>query len=131
MSGAPAGLAPPIGAGRRRPVRVVGISGSLRRGSLNTALLRAAVADAPDWVELEIVSIGDLPLYNADLEPDLPAAVVRPRAAVAAADAILLATPEYNYSIPGTLKNAVDWISRPRRDATVDGKPVAMMGAGG
>jgi NAD(P)H-dependent FMN reductase len=119
------------GSSTERSVRILGLSGSLRRSSLNSALLRAAAEVAPPGVDLDIGSIADLPLYNADLEADPPEAVRRFRAAVGAADALLLATPEYNYSIPGGLKNALDWVSRPRRGPLVLDKPVGLVGAGG
>ena len=123
-------------AGRRHApngtlVRILGLSGSLRRGSSNSALLQAAASLAPAGVEVFIGSIRDLPLYDPDLELDPPAAVRAFKAAAEAADAFLLATPEYNHSVPGTLKNAVDWLSRPRLGPLLAGKPVAMMGSGG
>lgn len=110
----------------------VGISGSLRKGSYNTLLLHAAMEVLPEGVTMQIVSIGDLPLYNADL--DLPAATERPgavnafRDALAAADGLVIVSPEYNYSIPGGLKNAIDWASR-GTDSPLLRKPVALMGA--
>lgn len=112
-------------------VVLAGIAGSLRRGSFNAALLREAQALAPADVRLDIVDLGELPLYNRDLEDD---GVLGPaeefRRALAAADGLVVATPEYNYSIPGVLKNAIDWASRPP-DSPLDGKPMAIMGAGG
>ncbi len=112
-----------------RPLRVVGISGSLRAGSYNSAALRAAVALAPEGMTIEIAGIGDLPLYNDDVRAaGYPAQVQRLRDQLAAADAILFVTPEYNYSIPGVLKNAIDWASRPPSQP-FDNKPVAIMGA--
>lgn len=113
------------------PIRVVGISGSLRAGSYNSAALRAAVALAPDGMTIETAAIGDLPLYNDDVRAaGYPAAVQRFRDQLSAADAILFVTPEYNYSIPGVLKNAIDWASRPPSQP-FDNKPVAIMGASG
>ncbi|KAA2244002.1 NADPH-dependent FMN reductase [Salinarimonas soli] len=113
------------------PIRVAGISGSLRRGSLNSAALRAAQALAPEGMTIEIAEIGDMPHYNEDLRAGgYPAPVERFRAQLAAADAILFVTPEYNYSIPGVLKNAIDWGSRPPEQPFND-KPVAIMGASG
>ena len=112
-------------------VRILGISGSLRRGSHNTSLLRAAATVLPPGVELEIFDgLRDLPPYDPDLdrEPAHPA-VARLRAAIAAADGVLIATPEYNGSIPGVLKNALDWASRPFPDSALRGKPVAVIGA--
>ena len=112
-------------------VVLAGIAGSLRRGSFNAALLREAQALAPADVRLGIVDLAELPLYNRDLEDDgLLAPVEEFRRALAAADGLVVATPEYNYSIPGVLKNAIDWASRPP-DSPLDGKPMAIMGAGG
>jgi chromate reductase len=111
------------------PIRVVGVSGSLRKASFNTAALRAAVELAPDGMTIETAEIGDLPLYNDDVRlVGYPAPVQRFREALSAADAILLVTPEYNYSIPGVLKNAIDWASRPPSQP-FEKKPVAIMGA--
>jgi chromate reductase len=111
-------------------MRVLGISGSLRDGSFNTSLLRAAVEAAPDGVELELwEGLGDLPLYDADLEQDVPESAQRLREDWAAADAILFSTPEYNGSVPGGLKNAVDWASRPRLEGVLRNKTVAVVGA--
>lgn len=114
-----------------RPIRVVGISGSLRAGSYNTAALKAAIALAPEGMTIEIAEIGDLPLYNDDVRvAGYPPQVQRFRDQLAGADAILFVTPEYNYSIPGVLKNAIDWASRPPSQP-FDNKPVAIMGASG
>jgi chromate reductase, NAD(P)H dehydrogenase (quinone) len=111
--------------------RVLAISGSLRKGSFNTALLRAAVELAPPSLTIEVAEIRDLQLYDADVEhAGLPPAVVALRERVAAADALLLATPEYNYSLSGALKNAIDWISRPPQQP-FDGKPLGIVGASG
>jgi chromate reductase len=113
------------------PLRVVGIAGSLRAGSFNKAALRAAVELAPEGVTVEIAEIGDLPLYNDDVRTEgYPPSVQRLRDQLAAADAILFVTPEYNYSVSGVLKNAIDWASRPPNQP-FDGKPVAIMGASG
>jgi chromate reductase, NAD(P)H dehydrogenase (quinone) len=110
-------------------IRIAGISGSLRQGSYNTAALKAAIALALEGMVIEPVSIGDLPLYDEDLrQAGYPPAVEALRAALAAADAILIVTPEYNYSVPGVLKNAIDWASRPPNQPFED-KPVAIMGA--
>lgn len=110
-------------------LRVVGISGSLRKGSYNSSLLRAAKRLAPKGMEIQEVSIAELPLYNEDLrEMGYPPEVLALREAIAAADAVLLVTPEYNYSISGVLKNAIDWISRPPNPPFVD-KPVAIQSA--
>ncbi len=106
------------------------ISGSLRAGSYNTALARAAVDLAPDGVEVELFEgLGELPLFDADLDGDEHEAVRHLRERIDAADAVLFVTPEYNGSIPGVLKNAVDWASRPREDAALRGKTVAVAGA--
>ena len=110
--------------------RVIGISGSLRRGSYNTQLLRVAAEVAPEGVIVELADISDLPLYNADIERQgLPPTVQRLRDHIAEADGVLFATPEYNYSITGALKNAIDWASR--RPSPLDEKPAAIMGTGG
>lgn len=112
-------------------MRVLGISGSLRAGSYNTALLRAAERLLPAGAELEILGgLRDVPAYveDDDTEP-APAAVARLRAAIAAADALLVATPEYNGSVPGWLKNVIDWASRPRGASVLRFKPVAVIGA--
>jgi chromate reductase len=112
-------------------VRVLGISGSLRTGSHNTALLRAAQRLAPEGTQLELYEELELiPPYNEDRDGDAaPAAATRLRELVAGADAVLFATPEYNGSTPGQLKNALDWLSRPRGDAAIFGKTVAVIGA--
>jgi len=111
-------------------MRILAVSGSLRESSYNTSLLRAALEAAPDGVELELWDgIGELPLYDESLEADAPDSVHRLRKDWAAADAILLATPEYNGSVPGGLKNAIDWASRPRLEAVLRNKPVAVVGA--
>ena len=113
-----------------RPIRVVGISGSLRAGSYNTAALRAAIALAPEGMTIETAEIGDLPLYNDDVRvAGYPPAVQRLRDQLSAADAILFVTPEYNYSIPGVLKNAIDWASRPFPENVLRYKPTAVVGA--
>ena len=112
-------------------VLLAGIAGSLRRGSFNAALLREAQDLAPSDTRINIVDLAPLPLYNRDLEDDgIPPPVAEFRQALAAADGLVVATPEYNYSIPGVLKNAIDWASRPP-DSPLDGKPMAIMGAGG
>ena len=114
-------------------VRLIGFSGSLRRGSYNSALLRAAAALMPADSRLEIASIAAIPLYNADDEAahGVPAAVSQLKEAIVAADGLLLVTPEYNNSIPGVAKNAVDWLSRPSSDIAkvFRGRPVAIAGA--
>jgi chromate reductase len=113
-------------------MRILAVSGSLREDSFNTSLLRAAVEAAPEGVELELwEGLGELPLYDEDLDDDadVPESVRRLREDWAAADAILFATPEYNGSVPGGLKNAVDWASRPRLEGALRSKPVAVVGA--
>lgn len=111
-------------------LRDVGLSGSLRKASFNTGLLRAAQELAPNDMSIEIASIAELPIYNEDLRMDIdfPDAVLKLRASITEADAVLIATPEYNYSVPGALKNALDWVSRGNTQP-FDGKAVAIMGA--
>jgi NAD(P)H-dependent FMN reductase len=112
---------------------LVGFSGSLRKGSFNAALLRAAGAMMPAGSQLETMSIAAFPLYNGDDEAahGIPAEVAALKEAIAAADGLLIATPEYNNSIPGVTKNALDWLTRPPDDIprVFAGKPVAVMGA--
>ncbi|MEU4641444.1 NAD(P)H-dependent oxidoreductase [Micromonospora sp. NPDC023814] len=110
-------------------VRLLGISGSLRARSYNTALLHAARAVAPEGVALEIADIGEVPLFNDDLLPDPPGAVARLRAQVVAADGLLLAAPEYNGGVTGVLKNALDWLSVPPTASALRRKHVALVGA--
>jgi len=114
-------------------VKLTGVAGSLRRHSFNRGLLNAATGLLPDGVTLEIVPIAEIPLYNADDEAadGIPPAVAKLKEAIAAADGLLLATPEYNNGIPGVFKNAIDWASRPPADIgrVFGGKPVALMGA--
>ena len=112
-------------------MKILAVSGSKRADSYNTRLLRAAAEVAPDGVELELwEGIGEVPIYDQDLEDaDLPVSVRRLREAWAAADAILFATPEYNGSVPGGLKNAIDWASRPKFAAALTNKTVAVVGA--
>ena len=105
-------------------------AGSLRAGSYNRALLRAAVEVGPDEMGIEIVDISGIPLYDADLETErLPESVAAFKRAIAAADGLLIATPEYNHGVPGVTKNAIDWASRPPRESPLNGKPVGIMGA--
>jgi len=110
-------------------LRVLGISGSLRRGSYNTAALRAAQELAPPGMTIETFDLAPIPLYNDDVrQQGFPPPVEQLRARIKAADALLIVTPEYNYSVPGVLKNAIDWASRPP-EQPFDGKPIAIMGA--
>ncbi len=109
--------------------KVLGIAGSLRKGSFNKAILRAAVELAPEDVSIEVLDLAGIPPFNQDLDQQPPDSVKDLKAKVRAADAILIATPEYNYSVPGVLKNAIDWGSRPYGDNAWDDKPVAIMGA--
>ncbi len=114
-------------------MRILAVSGSLRAGSHNTDLLRAAMEAAPETVEVELFDpaiIRDLPIYDQDLEDgEVPASVTQLREQWHAADAILFATPEYNGSVPGGLKNAIDWASRPKFEAALTNKTVAVVGA--
>src|SRR4051812_15767542 len=113
--------------------RILGISGSLRRASFNTALLRASLELMPQGAELIIETIKGVPLYDGDVEAEqgIPPRVLELKKAIREADGLLLATPEYNNSIPGPLKNAIDWLSRPTSDIKpiFGGRPVAVMGA--
>jgi chromate reductase len=110
---------------------LVGFTGSLRKQSYNQAALRAARQQLPPGTELEILSLGDLPLYNQDLERDEPEAVRIFKEKIRRADGLLIVTPEYNFSIPGVLKNAIDWASRPAGKSVLTEKPTAIMGVGG
>lgn len=112
---------------------LIGLPGSLRSGSFNAALLRAAATLLPEGSKLEVGTIRGIPLYDADVEAaaGIPSAVALLKEAIAAADGLLLATPEYNHSIPGVFKNALDWLTRPPADVArvFGGKPVAVIGA--
>ena len=110
-------------------LRILGIAGSLRRESYNRAALRAAIELAPDDASVESFELDGIPGFNQDDERNPPPQVVALKQRVRAADAVLIVTPEYNYSIPGVLKNAIDWGSRPFGDSAWTGKPVAIMGA--
>jgi chromate reductase, NAD(P)H dehydrogenase (quinone) len=109
--------------------RILGISGSLRQKSYNTAVLRAVVDLAPEGVTIETFELAGIPAFNQDEERNPPAKVVELKRRVREADGIIFVTPEYNYSVPGVLKNAIDWGSRPYGDNAWDGKPAAIMGA--
>ena len=112
-------------------IKVLGISGSLRAGSFNSGLLRAAASVLPPNMEMTTFPLHDIPLFNADVEAQgNPAPVTALQQAIGEADGLLFAVPEYNYSITGVLKNAFDWASR-GRPSTLDGKPAAIMGVGG
>ncbi|MGB9915301.1 MAG: NADPH-dependent FMN reductase [Candidatus Bathyarchaeales archaeon] len=112
-----------------KPIKILGVVGSLRNGSYNKALIRAAMALKPEDTVIEIFDIGGIPPFNQDLEKNPPEIVKKFKATIKAADALLIATPEYNYSVPGVLKNAIDWASRPYGDNAFAGKPVAIMSA--
>lgn len=111
-------------------LKIAGISGSLRHHSYNTASLHALGELAPDGVELDVMRLHDLPLFDQDVEEQgWPAPVQALRDRIAPADGLIIATPEYNYSIPGVLKNAIDWLSRPEGNSPIFNKPVAIIGA--
>ena len=112
-------------------VKMLGFAGSLRRQSYNRAALRAAVKLVPSGITLNTFDLEGIPPFNQDHERDPPHAVQEFKAAISRADAILIVTPEYNYSVPGVLKNAIDWGSRPYGESAWDGKPVGIMGASG
>lgn len=112
-----------------KTIRILGIAGSLRRGSYNRAALRIAQKLVPDNTVLEIFELDRIPPFSEDLEKQMPESVSRLKEKISSADAVLFVTPEYNYSIPGILKNAIDWASRPYGDNSWDSKPVAVMGA--
>jgi len=110
-------------------LKILGFAGSLRAGSYNKCLLRAAGEMLPNVAILEIFDLADIPPFNQDIEMDMPSKVKEFKSKIREGDAILIATPEYNYSVPGVLKNAIDWASRPYGDNSFDGKPVAIMSA--
>ncbi len=110
-------------------IKILGFAGSVRKGSFNRALLRAAVELCPKEAEIETFDLEGIPPFNQDLEGSPHPLVKEFKAKIKAADALLIVTPEYNYSIPGVLKNAIDSASRPYGDSAFAGKPVAMMGA--
>lgn len=112
-----------------KPFSILGFAGSLRARSFNRAALRAAQKLVPQGVTLEIADIEGLPGFNEDQEQNPPARVVELKKRIRAADAVLFATPEYNYSVPGVLKNVIDWTSRPYGDSAWTGKPAAILGA--
>ena len=110
-------------------IRILGISGSARRRSYNTALLEAAKELLPEGAALEVYDVSVLPLYNQDIEVEIPAPVMRFKEEIRRAEAVLFATPEHNYSITAVLKNAIEWGNRPVEDNSWDGKPAAIMSA--
>jgi chromate reductase len=112
-----------------KPINILGIAGSLRHQSYNRAALRAAMQLTPEGVTLDIFELDGIPVFSEDGEKNPPARVVELKRRSRASDALLFATPEYNYSIPGVLKNAIDWASRPYGDSAWSGKPAAIMGA--
>jgi chromate reductase, NAD(P)H dehydrogenase (quinone) len=119
-----------VGTASTETIRILGFAGSLREGSYNRALLRAAQELTPRGMVMEIFDLASVPLYNADVEArGDPEGVAAFKAAIRGADALLIACPEYNHGVPGVLKNAIDWASRPPRDAVLNRKPVALMGA--
>jgi chromate reductase len=110
-------------------ITILGFAGSLRKGSYNKALLRAALELLPGDAVLEIFDLEGIPPYNQDLDDNMPGKVQEFKQKIRVADAILIATPEYNYSVSGVLKNAIDWASRPPGNNSWDGKPIAIMSA--
>jgi chromate reductase len=110
-------------------ISILGFAGSLRKGSYNRALLRAAGELVPDSASLETFELDGIPPFNADFESSSPEKVKEFKKRIKTADAILIVTPEYNYSVPGVLKNAIDWASRPYGDNALEGKPAAIMSA--
>jgi chromate reductase len=112
-----------------KTVFILGFAGSLRKNSYNKALLRTAAELVPEDVELEPFDLQGIPPFNQDMEETPPEKVREFKRKIRAADALLIATPEYNYSVPGVLKNAIDWASRPYGDNVFEGKPVALMSA--
>jgi chromate reductase len=112
-----------------KQVTILGFAGSLRKGSYNKALLSAGMELLPEDAKLEIFDLEGIPTYNMDLENRMPEKVKEFKAKIRASDALLIATPEHNHSIPGVLKNAMDWASRPYGDNSFAGKPVAIMSA--
>jgi chromate reductase len=110
-------------------VRILGIAGSLRRGSYNQAALRAAKLLVPENCEIDIFQLDRIPMFNEDHEESPPSSVVELKKRIRSADAVLIVTPEYNYSVPGILKSAIDWTSRPRGDSAWSGKSAAITGA--
>ena len=111
------------------PIRILGIAGSLRRDSYNRSVLRAATQLTPEDARIDVFELDEIPIFNQDRERDPPEVVAAFKRRIRASDAVLFVTPEYNYSVPGVLKNAIDWASRPYGDSAWNGKPAAIMGA--
>jgi chromate reductase len=111
------------------PIRILGIAGSLRRESYNRAALRVAATLVPEGAAIDAFELDGIPLFNQDEDQNPPSTVLELKRRIREADAILFVTPEYNYSVPGVLKNAIDWASRPYGDNAWNGKPAAIMGA--
>ena len=114
-----------------KPMLILGFAGSLRKDSCNKALLRAASELMPEGAELDIFDLEGIPLFNQDFETEMPEKVKEFKRRIKTADAILIVTPEYNFSVPGVLKNAIDWASRPYGDNSFEDKPVSIMSASG
>lgn len=112
-----------------RDLQIVAFAGSLRKGSFNRLLLTNAQRLAPEGMSIDIFDLGGIPPYNMDLEPNFPAAVVEFKEKVKAADGLIIATPEHNFGVPGILKNALDWASRPPTEKIFDDKPVIVQSA--
>jgi chromate reductase len=117
--------------GNERPISILGFAGSLRKGSYNRMLLQAAAQVLPEGATLEIFDLEGIPPFNQDLEQSPAECVKEFKAKIRAVDALLIATPEYNYSVPGVLKNALDWASRPPQTSVLRKKPVGIVGASG
>ena len=115
----------------RRNIKIFGIGGSLRKGSCSMAVLKAAGELLPEGAEFEVADISEIPIFNQDDETKMPQSVAKFKKQIKEADAILFCTPEYNYGIPGYLKNAIDWASRPYGDNSFKGKPAAIMSSSG
>jgi len=119
-----------MGMSGKRPIAVLGFAGSLRQGSYNRALLRAAAETSPATLRIEAFDLAAVPLYNADAEAaGDPDGVKAFKDAIRSADAVLMVTPEYNHGVPGVMKNAIDWASRPPQGSVLDRKPVGIIGA--
>lgn len=110
-------------------IKILGIAGSLRKGSYNRAALREARNLVPEDTQIEIFELDAIPPFNQDKEDPAPRIVIDLKEKIRSSDAVLFVTPEYNYSVPGVLKNAIDWASRPYGDSALDGKPAGIMGA--